>query len=324
MSARLPIAVDAMGGDDAPGCVIAGAVLAYEKFGVPVVLVGDPAVIEGASDLPYLPATEVVAMGAEPASSVRRLKDSSIVRAAEAVRDGKASALFSAGNTGAAMAASLLRLGRIKGVSRPSIAIPFPIWNSTPSVLLDCGANADCQPDWLLQFAKMGSAYVSKRWNIARPKVALLNIGEEAGKGNQLVKEATPLFEQAEWVDVEYIGYAEGGDLLKGVADVVVCDGYTGNIVLKALESAYDLFDSSVGQALAGSGAAKDVAPIFEYYDPKITASGMLLGVRGVSMIAHGSSSAETIANGIRVADELASLHLVSAIKSAMNEAMAA
>ncbi|MEL6980902.1 MAG: phosphate--acyl-ACP acyltransferase, partial [Actinomycetota bacterium] len=179
-----------MGGDDAPETVVRGAVLASESFGVPVLLVGDPNRIGTDHGLDVLPASQVVEMGADPATTVRRLKDSSIVRAAEAVRDGAASSLLSAGNTGAAMASSLLRMGRIKGVSRPAIAVPFPVLGSTPTTLLDCGANADCQPEWLVQFARLGTAYARHRFDLSSPRVAVLTIGEEAGKGNSLVKAA--------------------------------------------------------------------------------------------------------------------------------------
>ena len=188
-----------MGGDFGPEVIVAGAKRAAEDRGVPVLLVGDPDRMGDTGSLPVKPASEVIEMGAEPASSVRRMKDSSIVRAAEAVRDGQASALLSAGNTGAAMAASLLRMGRIKGVSRPAIAVPFPVPGSSPTTVLDCGANADCQPEWLVQFAMLGTVYARTRFDLAAPTVGILTIGEEAGKGNSLVKEAGDLLETTDW-----------------------------------------------------------------------------------------------------------------------------
>jgi len=227
-----------MGGDFAPEVVVEGARLAAERDGVSVLLVGDPARLGNVGDMEIQPASEVVAMDADPAVSVRRLKDSSIVRAAEAVRDGRASSVLSAGNTGAAMAASLLRLGRIKGVARPAIAVPFPVLGSTPTTLLDCGANPDCQPEWLVQFARMGTAYARQRFGLASPRVGVLTIGEEAGKGNSMVKAACQLLEQPEWAEqcrADYVGNIEGGDLMAGVADVIVCDGFTGNVTLKSL-----------------------------------------------------------------------------------------
>jgi glycerol-3-phosphate acyltransferase PlsX len=235
---RLPVAVDAMGGDDAPDLIVRGAVIAASEFRTPVLLVGDPDRLGGGHGLPVLPASEVVEMGADPAKAVRRLKDSSIVRGAEAVRDGAASALLSAGNTGAAMAASLLRMGRIKGVTRPAIAVPFPVLGSTPTTLLDCGANADCQPEWLVQFAQMGAVYSRQRYGVDRPRIGLLSIGEESTKGNSLVKETHKLLAEVDWdaAGAEFIGNIEGRDLMASVADVCVTDGFTGNVALKALE----------------------------------------------------------------------------------------
>src|SRR6266511_4020427 len=171
----LPIAVDAMGGDKAPDEIVEGAKQAVEALGVPVILVGDPDRLGDTGGLEVLPASEVVGMADDPATGVRRKKDSSIVRAAEAVRDGKASAMVSAGNTGAAMAAALLRMGRLPGVQRPAIATPIPVPGQTPTVLLDAGANAECTPAYLLQFAQMGAAFATARYGIERPKVALLS-----------------------------------------------------------------------------------------------------------------------------------------------------
>ncbi len=331
-SDRPPVAVDAMGGDHAPGVVVHGARLAAERDGVPILLVGDPDRLGEVGDLEVLAASEVVAMDADPAVSVRKLKDSSIVRAAEAVRDGRASSLLSAGNTGAAMAASLLRLGRIKGVSRPAIAVPFPVLDSTPTTLLDCGANPDCQPEWLVQFARMGTAYARHRFSIDRPRVGVLTIGEEAGKGNTMVKAACALLEEPEWAAqcmADYVGNVEGGDLMAGVADVIVCDGFTGNVTLKSLEGFYDIFRDSISEAVdrggtrAGPGAAatvaEELAPIFHHFNAKATGAAMLLGTRGVTLISHGSSSADTLANAIRTADELARTNIVGRIREAVD-----
>src|SRR3954449_1750586 len=186
----LPVAVDAVGGDKAPGEIVRGAREAADTLNVPVLLVGPPDRVGNTLGLDLLACTEVIEMKDDPGASVRRKKDSTLVRAAEAVRDGNASAMVSAGNTGATMAAALLRMGRVKGVSRPAIATAIPVPGEQPNILLDSGANAEVQVEWLVQFAQMGSVYASHRLNIERPKVGLLSIGEEPGKGDTLRKEA--------------------------------------------------------------------------------------------------------------------------------------
>lgn len=313
-----------MGADSGPSVLVAGALQAAE-LGVEVLLVGDPDKLGDVGGLPVKPASEVVEMGAEPASSVRRLKDSSIVRAAEAVRDGEARALLSAGNTGAAMAASLLRLGRIKGLARPAIAVPFPVFGSTETTLLDCGANAECQPEWLVQFAEMGAVYSRARFGIERPRVGLLTIGEEAGKGNQLVKDAAKLLEEPEWatdLGAEYIGNVEGRDLMLGVCDVIVCDGFTGNVVLKSIEGAMLVARTQLRAAMASTPEGVDatrviaplIQPVIDRLDTEQTGTALLLGVRGVSCISHGSADAETICRSLlttaAIADEGIVAHL--------------
>lgn len=326
---RLPVAVDAMGGDFGPKILVEGATIAAERFGTPVLLVGDPESMGDVGSLDVAPASEVVEMGADPARAVRRLKDSSIVRAAEAVRDGRASSLLSAGNTGAAMAASLLRTGRIKGVSRPAIAVPLPVLDSTPSTLLDCGANADCQPEWLVQFARLGTAYARQRFDLPSPRVGVLTIGEEAGKGNSLVKEASELLEDPAWAatcGADYIGNVEGGDLMAGVADVVVCDGFTGNVALKSLEGLYDIFERSVREVLRSKpevAATAEVVdpvlnPLLATFNARNTGAAMLLGTRGVTLISHGSSSPTTIANAIRTADEMSSAGIITSLRESL------
>ena len=330
MSDRLPVAVDAMGSDGGPAVVVEGARMAAEQHGIDVVLVGDPDRLGDTGALPVIEATQVIEMGAEPASSVRSMKDASVVRAAEAVRDGAASAMISAGNTGAAMAASLLRMGRIKGLSRPAIAVPFPVPGSTPTTLLDCGANADTQPEWLVQFALMGTVYARVRFGLEAPRVGILTIGEEAGKGNSLVKEACSLLENGDWArtcGARYVGNVEGRDLMIGTADVIVTDGFTGNVVLKSLEEGYAVFERSVRGALAA--AAPEVVPqvtldalttqvldpLFEGFDPVRTGAALLLGVRGVSLISHGSSSASAIAHAVVTADQLVDIDIVGSLR---------
>src|SRR5437764_13139066 len=206
----LPIAVDAMGGDNAPREIVAGARQAADELGVPVVLVGQPEAIGDTGGLEVIAASEVIAMGDDPAQGVRRKKDSSLGRAAEAVRDGRAAAMVSAGNTGATMVSALLRMGRIKGVSRPAIVTPIPVPGGSPTVLLDAGANAECQPEWLVQFAQMGSAFARQRFAIEKPRVALLSIGEEDTKGSPLVKDTHALLRDAAGID--FVGNVEGRD----------------------------------------------------------------------------------------------------------------
>src|SRR5262245_61761618 len=235
----LPVALDALGGDHAPGEIVEGARRAAAELGVPVVLVGRPDAVESLrGDLDLIPASEVIAMAADPGASVRRMKDSSLVRAAEAVRDGKAAAMVSAGNTGATMASALLRMGRIRGVARPAIATPIPVPGSTPTVLLDAGANAECQAAWLLQFAQMGAVFARERYGIATPRVGLLSIGEEPSKGNDLVKDAHVLLAAEGALAASgaiFVGNVEGRDIMTDGVDVVVADGFTGNVVLKTL-----------------------------------------------------------------------------------------
>jgi phosphate acyltransferase len=315
MSTPLVVAVDAMGGDRAPAEVVAGARRAAEEYGIEVVLVGRPEDLDDTGALTVVAAGEVIEMGDEPGAAVRRKKDSSLVRAAEAVRDGRAAAMFSAGNTGAAMASALLRMGRIKGVARPAVATPLPVPGTTPTVLLDAGANAECQPAWLVQFAQMGGAYARARYGLDEPRVGLLSIGEESGKGNSLVKEAHGLLAAAG--GVHFVGNVEGRDLLTDEVDVVVTDGFSGNVALKAMEGALRCLSAAVEAALPAEAWAT-VAPVLEALDPETYGGAMLLGVEGVCVIGHGASSATAVANGIVVAAELARGDLVSALRSAI------
>jgi glycerol-3-phosphate acyltransferase PlsX len=319
----LPIAVDAMGGDNAPKAIVEGAKLAAQELGLPVALVGQPEAIGDAGGLEIIPASEVIGMRDDPAQGVRRKKDSSLVRAAEAVRDGKAAAMVSAGNTGATMGAALLRMGRLKGVQRPAIATPIPVPGQTPTILLDAGANAECTPTYLLQFAQMGSAFATARYRIREPKVALLSIGEEETKGTSLVKEAHGLLAQS---GLHFVGNVEGRDLMSDAADVVVTDGFTGNVALKTLEGAlkflisavFDAFNSSEEAKSAGAVLLDALAPVAAELDPDATGGAMLLGVEGVCIISHGSSSARAIVNAVRVAGEMVDGQLVDRLRGAV------
>jgi len=319
----LPIAVDAMGGDHAPKEIVEGAKQAVDELGLPVVLVGQPEAIGDAGGLEIISASEVIGMRDDPAQGVRRKKDSSLVRAAEAVRDGKAAAMVSAGNTGATMGAALLRMGRLKGVQRPAIATPIPVPGQTPTVLLDAGANAECTPTYLLQFAQMGAAFATARYGIKQPKVALLSIGEEETKGTSLVKEARPLLADS---GLRFVGNVEGRDLMSDAADVVVTDGFTGNVALKTLEGSLKFLVGAVFEALNSSDEVKSVshllidalAPVAAELDPDATGGAMLLGVEGVCIISHGSSSARAIVNAVRVAGEMVDGQLVDRLRGAV------
>ncbi|MEY4031116.1 MAG: fatty acid/phospholipid synthesis protein PlsX [Actinomycetota bacterium] len=318
----LPIAVDAMGGDRAPGEIVAGAHQAADA-GFPVVLIG-PEGLEGAGDLPLIIASEVIEMDDDPASSVRKKRDSTLVRAAEAVRDGKASAMISAGNTGATMASALLRMGRIKGVHRPAIATPVPVPGSTPTVLLDAGANAEVQADWLVQFAVMGSVYARKRYGIENPKVGLLSIGEEPGKGDTLRKEAYDLLAAAQGIN--FIGNVEGRDIMTDTVDVVVTDGFTGNVVLKTLEGTLRGVIKALFEAITqpeykehADALMPALLPMYATFDPENTGGAILLGIDGVCIISHGSSTSRAMVNGIKVAQEMVQTDMVGAIREAIS-----
>ena len=317
----LPVAVDAMGGDRAPGEILAGALQAAEA-GIPVVLVG-PEGLEGTGDLPLIAASEVIEMDDDPAKSVRTKRDSTLVRAAEAVRDGRASAMISAGNTGATMASALLRMGRITGVARPAIATPVPVPGGSPTVLLDAGANAEVQAEWLVQFAQMGSVYSSRRFGVANPRVGLLSIGEEPGKGDTLRKEAWELLSSAQGIN--FIGNVEGRNLMTGEVDVVVTDGFTGNVVLKTLEGSLKAVVKALFSAFgrpeyadAANTLMPALLPLYETLDPDTYGGAILLGVDGVCIISHGSSSARAMLNGIRCAKEMVETDMVGAIRDAV------
>ncbi|MCU1453899.1 MAG: plsX [Acidimicrobiales bacterium] len=330
MADVLPIAIDAMGGDKAPAEIVAGALRARDELGLSVLLVGRPDEIGDAGGLEVLAASEVIAMDADPAKSVRTMKDSSLVRAAEAVRDGRASAMLSAGNTGATMASALLRMGRIKGVQRPAIATPIPCPGAeTPTVLLDAGANAECQPEWLVQFAQMGAAFARERYGIADPKVGLLSIGEEATKGSPLVKATHALLADGSWAAASggrFVGNVEGRDIMSPDVDVVVTDGFTGNVVLKTLEGGMRALVNAILEAFgtdASTQAAADalfpaLLPLYATLDPDNTGGAMLLGVDGVCIISHGSSSATAVVNAARIADEMVRRDLVGTLRLAV------
>ena len=318
----LPVAVDALGGDKAPAEIVAGAKQAAAE-GIPVLLVG-PADLQDIGELPLHVATEFIDMHEDPASSVRNKKDSTLVVSAELVRDGKASAMISAGNTGETMASALLRMGRIKGVKRPAIATPIPVPGSTPTVMLDAGANAEVEAAWMTQFALMGTVYARARFGIDKPRVGLLSIGEEPGKGDTLRKETFELLSVASGIN--FIGNVEGRDIMTPDVDVVVTDGFTGNVALKTLEGTMrmivkELF-ASIGEPQYKEHTEALMPALLNLYakfDPDSTGGAILLGVDGVCIISHGSSSARAMLNGIKVAKDMVDCNMVSLISEALS-----
>jgi glycerol-3-phosphate acyltransferase PlsX len=331
--ATLPVAVDAMGGDKAPGEIVEGARRAADQHGVGVLLVGPPEQVGDTRGLELFACTEVIAMDEDPAGGVRRKKDSSLVRAAELVRDGKACAMVSAGNTGATMASALLRMGRLPGVVRPCIATPLPRLGRTPAVLVDAGANSECTAQMLVQFAQMGAAYVAARFGTESPSVGLLSIGEEPAKGTPLVKETHALLDVAahegEAAPFEFLGNLEGRDLLPSPADVIVTDGFTGNVTLKTLEGSLRfLFDTMLG-VFGTDDATREAAgvllphllPLAAQFEPENTGGAMLLGTDGVCVISHGSSNATAMLNAVLVAHECATRGLVDQVAAAVRSA---
>ena len=317
----LPVAVDALGGDKAPAEILAGAKQAHAE-GIPVLLVG-PADLADRGELPLHVASEFIDMHEEPANAVRTKKDSTLVVSADLVRDGKASAMISAGNTGATMASALLRMGRIKGVKRPAIATPIPVPGSTPTVMLDAGANAEVEAEWLTQFALMGSVYAQARFGIAQPKVGLLSIGEEPGKGDTLRKQAYELLSDASHIN--FIGNVEGRDIMTEAVDVVVTDGFTGNVALKTLEGTMRTIVKALFTAI-GAPEYKEHADaimpallgLYAQFDPDTYGGAILLGTDGVCIISHGSSSARAMLNGIKVAKEMVECDMVGLIAEAV------
>jgi phosphate acyltransferase len=297
------VAVDAMGGDRAPDEVVAGALDAAAD-GIDVTLFGAAAI--DTRGLPLVEAADVIGMDEKPGEAVRAKPDSSLVAAHRAVADGRADAVVSAGNTGAMLAAGLLHLRRIPGVLRPAIAVPVPTRRG-PSVLLDSGANADARPEHLLQFGHMGAIFAEEILDLRRPEVRLLSIGEEPEKGNQLTLEAHALLAASE---LNFGGNAESRDLLAGAADVVVCDGFTGNVALKLLEgtigTVLDALREEIGATTRGKLGGLLIRPaarrLRARLDPDTYGGAYLLGLRGLSVIAHGNSSRRAISSAIHLA----------------------
>jgi phosphate acyltransferase len=298
------VAVDAMGGDRGPSFVVAGARDAAAP-GIEPILFGSAGL--DTDGLRVVETNGEIGMDEKPADAVRSKPDSSLVSACRAVGDGEADAVVSAGNTGAMLAASLLEIRRLPGVFRPAIAVPIPAQRG-PSVLLDCGANADARPEHLLQFAHMGAIFAEELLGIEHPEVRLLSIGEEPEKGNQLTLDAHELL--ANDSGLNFGGNVESRELLTGAADVVVCDGFTGNVCLKLLEGTIvtllDAIRAEIAATTRGKVGGLLIRPaarkLRRRLDPDTYGGAYLLGLRGLVVIAHGNSSSRAIANAIRLA----------------------
>ncbi|MHB9094872.1 MAG: phosphate acyltransferase PlsX [Eubacteriales bacterium] len=328
----MKIVVDAMGGDYAPIETVKGAVLAARELGIEIILVGDEHKIKfelAAHDttnllISVVHAEEVIEMGEPPAVAIRKKKNSSIVVGTRLVKDGLGDAIVSAGNTGAAMGSALLGFGRIKGIHRPAIASVLPTIKGI-TLILDIGANAVCDPQNLMQFAVMGNIYSNKILGVDKPRVGLLNIGEEETKGNPVYLEAFQLIKEC---NLNFIGNVEGREITGGVADVIVCDGFVGNVVIKFGEGlARDLMSMikeelrknvfvKIGAALVFS-QAKGLKKRIDYAE---YGGAPLLGVNGVCIICHGSSDSRAIKNSIRFAKECVAIDVVKSIKESIGE----
>lgn len=322
----MKIAIDVMGGDFAPKELVFGARSYLENGGdADLILVGNESAIREL--LPELPAKceivhteEVVEMGEAPLQALRKKKNASVAIAARLVREGKADAFVSAGSTGAQMAASLLGLGRIPGVEteRPAISVMLPTSKESGVLLLDVGANVDVRPSHLLQFAMMGSAYYEKICNVNNPTVGLLNIGQEEAKGNEQTKAAFSLLKES---NLNFIGNIEADHLYQGEANVVVCDGFSGNVLLKASEAISELIQGAIFKAAAKSDIPMDklmaIKNSLKKYNPESPeySGAPLLGVNGVSIVCHGKSKANTIANAIALAVNCAKSDFIHLIK---------
>ncbi|MBH8554310.1 phosphate acyltransferase PlsX [Nostocaceae cyanobacterium CENA357] len=324
------IAIDAMGGDHAPGEIVAGALRAKEELGVKVLLVGDPQQIEAAlppktnlEQVEIVPAEEAIAMDEEPLNAVRRKRKASINVAMDLVKHQKADAVFSAGHSGAAMASALLRLGRLPGIDRPAIGTVFPtIIAGKPVLILDVGANVDCRPKFLEQFAVMGSIYSQYVLGTPEPKIGLLNIGEEDTKGNEVALRAHQLLRENS--QITFTGNAEGRDVLSGQFDVIVCDGFVGNVLLKFAEAVGEvilqILREELPQGLHGQIGTAILKPnlkrVKQRMDHAEHGGALLLGVDGVCFIGHGSSQAPSIFNAIRMAKESVDNQVLQRLRS--------
>ncbi|NIO70305.1 MAG: phosphate acyltransferase PlsX [Anaerolineae bacterium] len=321
------IVLDAMGGDHAPEVAVEGGVMAAREYGIEVVLVGPQEVVEAelakhdtaGLSLPVVHASQVIEMTDEPSMAARKKKDSSMVVGMNLVKSGEADAFTTAGNSGGALAAALFHLGRIKGIKRPALSTVFPTRKGL-CFISDVGANTDCKPIYLLQFGIMGSAYAERVLGIPNPRVGIVSTGEEEGKGSILVKEAFKLLKES---DLNFIGNVEGKDIPAGLADVVVTDGFSGNVAIKLAEGVAALLmevmeeeirkrPTAVLGALLARSALREVKSRLDYSE---YGGAPLLGVDGVVIVGHGRSNAKAIKNMVRVGKEAAEKGMLEVIK---------
>ncbi len=329
MTAR--IVVDAMGGDNAPGEIVAGALMAAGGLGVELILVGRRAAIEAelegaqAKNLKIVDAPDVIEMDEHPTEAVKAKPRSSISVGLKMVKDGQADAFVTAGNTGASMAAALLTLGRIKGIGRPALATIFPTGEGRLTMLLDVGANADCRPIHLLQFAYMGAAYMERMYKVQSPKVGLLSIGEEDSKGNQLTIEVNQALRASR---LNFVGNVEGKDLTRGICDVAVMDGFTGNVVLKTAEGMAELLLGEIRKAVeltpwnraAGLILMSELRKVKRRLDYAEYGGAQLVGVDGIVVIGHGRSNARAVFSAIRAARDAVDTKVVETLRGIARE----
>jgi len=327
MNEKHPVVLDAMGGDHAPAVIVEGAVLASRDLGLRIFLVGRQEEVEtelakhdhAGLPITIVPASEVIEMTDHPSTAAKRKKDSSIVVGLNLVQEDKAGAFVSMGNTGAVMAASLFQLGRIKGVKRPALSTVFPTIGGFCFVL-DIGANADCKPEYLYQFGLMGSVYSQRVLGVESPRVGIISNGEEEGKGSDLVKETYQLLKAS---DLNFVGNVEGKDVPAGLADVVVTDGFTGNVLIKSFEGMAkmmkqlireELYRSPISKlgGLLAKGAFDRISKRTDYSE---FGGGALLGVDGVVIIGHGRANAWAVRNALRVGSQAVERDVVEAIR---------
>jgi glycerol-3-phosphate acyltransferase PlsX len=318
------IAIDAMGGDEGPGCIIDGALVAARRLQIGLLLVGDPAAIEreltrhpgaGALDLQIVETSEMIAMEEPAASALRRKPRASVRLAAEAVKGGDAAAMFSAGHTGASVMAAVGAFGRMPGVERPALATIIPT-RRQPAVLLDAGATVECRPHHLVQFAIMGAAYARVALGYAAPRVGLLSVGEEESKGNDLTREAHQLLKSA---PIDFAGNVEGRDVYAGETDVIVCDGFTGNVTLKISEGLVETVERILHEELSSTFGTRVgyllSRQAFRRFRKRVDSAeyggAPLLGLNGLCIVGHGRSSARAVRNAIAMAAHFVSEGLV-------------
>ncbi|MBN1327019.1 MAG: phosphate acyltransferase PlsX [Candidatus Cloacimonetes bacterium] len=328
------IAVDAFGSDNAPLPEVEGAILAIkEDICSEIVLTGREDLLQKCLDkhfydrkrIQIIPAAEIIRMDENPAVIIKQKKDSSLLKAVELHRDGYVDAVVSAGNTGAVMAVSMFTYGRIKNVLRPAIAIPLPT-QKKPEIILDVGANVDCTPENLVQFAMLGSLYSRFFFHRENPEVALLNIGEESVKGNELSKKV--YLKLSEHKDINFIGNIEGKDLLKGIADVVICDGFVGNVMLKTVEGValaiFDMMKEQIREDWVAKIGALLSFPVYRFIKKKLDhteyGGALLVGLNGISVISHGRANDKAIKNAIKVGVKIAESGFIQNAKEYFEE----